>query len=50
LRKDGRAISIEFSIVPFRGADGTTIGIAAILRDVRERVGVIGAHGDWTNL
>ncbi len=49
-RKDGRSISIEFSIVPFRGADGTTFGIAAILRDVRERVGVSGAHADWMNL
>ncbi len=49
-RKDGRSISIEFSIVPFRGADGTTFGIAAILRDVRDRVGVSGAHADWMNL
>lgn len=50
LRKDRRPISIEFSIVPFRGAGGTIVGIAAILRDMRERVGVTGAHSDWMNL
>ena len=50
LRKDRRPISIEFSIVPFRGGDGAILGIAAILRDVRERVGVSGASQDWMNL
>jgi PAS domain S-box-containing protein len=38
LRKDGRRISVEFSILPFRGDDGTTLGVAAILRDVTERL------------
>src|SRR5262249_24102020 len=50
LRKDGRVISIEFSMLPFRDDDGTILGIAAILRDVRERVGDHGAHTDWMNL
>ncbi len=50
LRKNGRPISVEFSIVPFRGADGAILGIAAILRDVRERTGVSGASMDWVNL
>jgi PAS domain S-box-containing protein len=50
LRKNGRPVSIEFSIVPFRGTDGAILGIAAILRDVRERVGVSGANTDWMNL
>ena len=50
LRKDGRPISVEFSMLPLRGDDGAIRGIAAILRDVRERVGVSGAHSDWMNL
>lgn len=50
LRKDGRPISIEFSITPFRGGDGTIVGMAAILRDIHERVGVTRAHADWMNL
>ncbi len=32
--KDGRQISVEFTITPFRGADGRMAGVAAILRDV----------------
>jgi hypothetical protein len=36
--------------LPFRDADGTIVGIAAIMRDVRERVGVWAAHSDWMNL
>ncbi len=34
LRKDGRRISVAFTIVPFRGPDGAMEGIAAVLRDV----------------
>lgn len=34
LHKDGRRISIQFSILPIRGEDGSLDGIAAILRDV----------------
>lgn len=49
-RQDGSAVAIEFSMLPFRGEDGTILGIAAILRDIRKRVGIIGAHGDWMNL
>ena len=50
LRRDGGVVSVEFSMLPFRGEDGTILGVAAILRDVRERVGVRGAHTDWMNL
>ncbi len=50
LRKDGRPISVEFSMLPLRDDQGTILGIAAILRDVRERVGVTAAHPDWMNL
>ena len=50
LRKDGRVVSVEFSIEPFRGEDGKILGIAAIMRDVRERVGITGAHTDWMDL
>lgn len=32
-RKDGSRISVEFTILPFRAADGRMAGIAAILRD-----------------
>ena len=38
LRKDGTRVSLEFTILPFRGADGRLQGIAAILRDVTARV------------
>jgi PAS domain S-box-containing protein len=37
LRKDGSRISVEFTIVAFRGADGRMTGIAALLRDVTAR-------------
>ncbi len=37
LRKDGTAISIEFSILPFRDKEGRMLGVAAILRDVSKR-------------
>jgi PAS domain S-box-containing protein len=37
VRKDGRRISIEFTILPFRDDAGRMIGIAAILRDVTTR-------------
>ena len=36
-RKDGSRVSLEFTVLPFRGADGAMIGIAAILRDVTRR-------------
>lgn len=36
LHKDGRRISIQFSILPLRDKDGRLDGIAAILRDVTE--------------
>lgn len=35
--KDGRQISIEFTILPLRGDAGTLLGIAAFLRDVTAR-------------
>jgi hypothetical protein len=34
IRKDGRRISTEFMIVPFRDEAGRMHGIAAIMRDV----------------
>ncbi len=37
LRKDGRRISVEFSILLPRDAAGQVLGAAAILRDVTER-------------
>jgi PAS domain S-box-containing protein len=37
LRKDGTRISIEFTILPFRGEAGQMLGIAAVLRDVTQR-------------
>jgi PAS domain S-box-containing protein len=37
LRKDGRRISIEFTILPFRDSHARMIGIAAMLRDVTVR-------------
>lgn len=36
LRKDGAALSIEFTIVPLK-SEGRTIGMAAIMRDVTKR-------------
>jgi PAS domain S-box-containing protein len=35
--KDGRRISIEFTILPFHDGAGAILGIAAILRDVTTR-------------
>jgi PAS domain S-box-containing protein len=37
LCKDGRRISVEFSIIPFRDSTGAMAGIAAIMRDVTKR-------------
>jgi PAS domain S-box-containing protein len=37
LRRDGIRISIEFTIVPIRNAEGRIVGMAAILRDVTPR-------------
>lgn len=37
LRKDGKRVSIEFTILPFHDKDGRMAGIAAILRDVTKR-------------
>jgi PAS domain S-box-containing protein len=37
LHKDGHRLSIEFTILPMRGADGEMLGIAAFLRDVTPR-------------
>jgi PAS domain S-box-containing protein len=37
IRKDGKRISVEFTIVPFHGANGQMEGIAAVLRDVTPR-------------
>jgi PAS domain S-box-containing protein len=36
-RKDGKRISVEFTILPFHGDDGRITGIGAILRDVTAR-------------
>ena len=49
VRKDGGAIAVEFSMLPVRGDDGAILGIAAIMRDIRKRAGIIGAHPDWMN-
>ena len=35
--KDGRQISVEFTIQPFRDGAGALVGIAAMLRDVTAR-------------
>ena len=35
--KDGRQLSIEFTILPLRDAGGSLIGIAAFLRDATVR-------------
>lgn len=37
LHKDGRTLSIEFSIQLLRGADGRIEGSAAVIRDVTQR-------------
>ena len=37
IHKDGRRISVEFTILPFRDETGRMTGIAAILRDVTAR-------------
>ena len=37
IRKDGSRLSVEFTILPFRGEDGTIVGMAAIMRDVTAR-------------
>jgi PAS domain S-box-containing protein len=37
LRKGGTRISVEFSIVPFRGPAGIVRGMTAIMRDVTQR-------------
>src|SRR6516225_511705 len=37
MRKDGRRISIEFTILPLHDAAGTILGITAFLRDVTDR-------------
>lgn len=37
LHKDGRQISVEFTILPFHDAAGGMIGIAAFLRDATKR-------------
>ena len=37
LHKDGRQISIEFTILPLRGDAGPPLGIAAFLRDATAR-------------
>lgn len=36
-RKDGIRISVEFTIVPLKDADGTMMGMAAVMRDVTAR-------------
>ncbi|HEX2135302.1 MAG TPA: PAS domain S-box protein [Microvirga sp.] len=37
IRKDGRRISLEFTIVPLAGDEGGIAGIAAVMRDVTRR-------------
>jgi hypothetical protein len=37
LRQDGRRISVEFCIIPFRDSAGAMAGIGAIMRDVTNR-------------
>ena len=37
IRKDGKRISLEFSIVPLRDEGNELLGVAAIMRDVTER-------------
>jgi PAS domain S-box-containing protein len=38
LRKDGARISIEFTVLPFADRTGHILGMAAILRDVTQRL------------
>jgi PAS domain S-box-containing protein len=37
LRKDGARISVEFTIIPLKDAEGRIEGMAAIMRDVTKR-------------
>src|ERR671910_1431421 len=37
IRKDGQRVSIEFTIVPLKNADGRLTGMAAVMRDVTKR-------------
>ncbi len=37
VRKDGGRISVEFTIVAFKGADGRMEGVCAVMRDVTAR-------------
>lgn len=37
LRKDGSRISVEFTIVPLKDAEGTMMGMASVMRDVTAR-------------
>jgi PAS domain S-box-containing protein len=37
LRKDGRQISVDFTITPLRDATGAISGLAAVMRDVTAR-------------
>lgn len=37
LRKDGSRISVDFTIVPLKDADGAMLGMAAVMRDVTKR-------------
>ncbi|MBS0641002.1 MAG: PAS domain S-box protein [Proteobacteria bacterium] len=37
IRKDGRRISVAFTIVPFKDDHGSMAGIAAVMRDVTEQ-------------
>ncbi|AWJ85818.1 PAS sensor domain-containing protein (plasmid) [Azospirillum sp. TSH58] len=36
-RKDGTRISVEFTIVPLKDAEGAMLGMAAVMRDVTAR-------------
>jgi PAS domain S-box-containing protein len=37
LHKDGRQLSVEFTILPFRDTAGAMLGIAAVMRDTTAR-------------
>ena len=37
ITKDGKGISLEFTIIPLRGDAGRLVGLAAIMRDVSAR-------------
>ena len=43
IRKDGRQISLEFTIVPLRDEQGSMTGIVAVMRDVTVRFAEIKA-------